>query len=214
MLAKFLLSCKHRPDACSGYLMDRLDQLCPMLSQLENQVGAEFAFLFKPFDLPENSYLLHQNEISTKIYILQTGIARIFLTEKDKDVNKGFFIPGDIIDVFSSSSSYKPSEYSIQLLTPASGWTIQWSDINRLKRDYSLVTDIVSIVTGCYMKHIQEREDRLLMLTAKEHYLFIKNKYRCILEDKRISKEHIASYLGIKPGSLSRILAELEEEGL
>jgi CRP-like cAMP-binding protein len=212
MLAKFLLDCKHRPDACSGYLVEYIDRLYPLLIQLEHQVGPLFYDLFTPFDLPENSYLLHQNEVSNKIIILKTGIARIYFTEKDKEVNKGFFIPGDIVDVYSSSSSYIPSDYSIQLLTPATGWTVQWNAINWLKKDYLLVGDIVNIVTAAYIKHIQAREDRLLMLTAKEHYLFLKANYPHLINNKMINKEHIASYLGIKPGSLSRILAELDDD--
>lgn len=49
-------------------------------------------------------------------------------------------------------------------------------------------------------------------LTAKERYLWFLDKYGPVAE--KVSQVEVASFLGIAPQSLSRIRAELEQEGV
>jgi hypothetical protein len=92
---------------------------------------------------------------------------------------------------------------NIQLLSNASGWYIAWDGMEKLKKNYRLVTEIEKKIVACYLSSIEMREQRLRSLSAPQHYQFLLDHYPNYI--KYLPVTFIASYLGISLGSLSRI---------
>lgn len=203
MLAAFLQKCQYRTDAQNGYLMNYLSIIIPYIVQLEHLAGDRFLNMLRPFSYSKGAFLLRENEVSTKLWILHTGVARSYINVGFKETTCHFFLPGEMIDKYNSSLFKEKSGVNIQLLSNATGWYINWHEIESLKKEYSVVSVIEQFISTCYLKLKEDRETRILSLSATKHYKFIVSNYSNHLDN--IDDRYIATYLGINPGSLSRI---------
>jgi CRP-like cAMP-binding protein len=208
MLPELLNQCRTNKNSCNSYLMTHIGQFILLFEQLEKTAGQDFTSLFKPFSYQKGVFLLREGEISSRIWILEEGIARLYSCHKGEEITGGFFFPGEFIDSYSSSTFREVSNVNIQLLTNARGWYIAWDEMEKLKNNYRVVSEIEKKIVVCYLLNIEMREQRLRCLSAPQHYQFLLDHYPNYIQYLPVT--FIASYLGISLGSLSRIRREVQ----
>lgn len=93
-------------------------------------------------------------------------------------------------------------------------------DCTCIKFPYSLVREMISLdqqfkndIERLYFDEVERLENRtknLLLLSAEERYIFFCKEYPNL--QKRLPLKYIASYIGIKAGSMSRIRKKLKNQ--
>ncbi|MCI5056199.1 MAG: Crp/Fnr family transcriptional regulator [Flavobacteriales bacterium] len=144
-----------------------------------------------------------------RLYFIEKGIVRLYVeeTEVTPEVNIGFGYQNSIITSFSAFVSNEPSKLSIQALTDC--------EVNQISKPilFHLIDsnkDISnwyrSIVEKTLAGHIN-RQIELLTLSPKQRYeVFLKRSGNLV---NSIPIKHIASYLKMKPETLSRIRKQI-----
>mgnify|MGYP005991528725 CR=1 FL=1 len=152
---------------------------------------------------PKHTILHEAGKICNDMYIIISGIARVFHYKEDKDITCHFSAEQETITTIDSFIQRKKSKYNIEALEDLEVLRISHSDLEnlfesnpkyeRLGRLFlqQIYMDLVERIDDLQLKTAQERYETLL---AKKPYLF-----------QRVPSKHIASFLSITPETLSRI---------
>ncbi len=144
------------------------------------------------------------NSVDQFIYIKQ-GLVRIFyLDHEGNEFTKSFQTDGDILGPYAEIIQSIPSEVNIECLEEVEAISIPYEFLLKAyERDPAWLKLGLKILE----KYFIEKEQRVLeflKLSAAQRYEKFTQQYAHL--SHRIPKYHLASYLGIKPESLSRIL--------
>jgi CRP-like cAMP-binding protein len=153
--------------------------------------------------LSKKEFLIKEGDVCDFIAVVIKGTLRSFLTNDKDELNNDFYLEGDIASAYTSFLTAAPTNCNIQALDK-----VTLLMISRHQFDYLMNADIIWLKLGkyisdTYFKKKCKRETSFLKLTAKERYESVLKTYPHI--EQRVSQYHIASFLGIKPESLSRI---------
>ncbi|EHJ00381.1 putative transcriptional regulator, Crp/Fnr family [Clostridium sp. DL-VIII] len=149
-------------------------------------------------EIPSSLYYVHQG-IMRGYYIDSLGndVTKCFASEREFACSEGLRKPGE------ASFSVESLEESICVIIPYS------SIIEGVKKG----TEMTAIINKYSQKALADAERHtrgLLTKSALDRYIEFKSEYS-VIED-RISQAHIASYIGIRASSLSRIKRSMKIE--
>lgn len=138
-------------------------------------------------------------------YFCITGLFRLFYTLEDgKEFIKSFSLSNEFVTSYGAMISGEPSYFSIQALEDSAVIEIPYAVLQELSdRSHEWERFVRKSVEQLYLKK-EERERELLFLSAAERLEAFRKKYPDL--ELRIPQYQIASYLGISPVSLSRII--------
>ena len=168
----------------------------------------KFINLFKEIKLSKNETLIQKNEISSKIHLIKSGVARSFFTnENGKEFTRNLFNPVTTIGSLNSILKGEPSNFTYDCLTDCVFLQGDFKKFEALtKTDLELAFLFNKILEEIIFKFI-DRINELSTLNATDLYLKLKKEIPDI--DNLIPQFHIASYLNITPVQLSRIRKKL-----
>ncbi|MCT4643224.1 MAG: Crp/Fnr family transcriptional regulator [Bacteriovoracaceae bacterium] len=143
--------------------------------------------------------------------VVSKGLFRIYLIDSEGEERTFSFISekGFILDFFLSWEE-SSSMVSVQALEDSELYTInidQFKQVMALSSSWSRIYK--EVLLRNYMRKTK-REIEFVLYNAKDRLKkCLKNPY---LDMNRIPKTYLASYLGIAPPSLSRLLRDIKEE--
>ena len=159
--------------------------------------------LFKPHALSKGDYFLKTGEVNKYIGFIKKGLVRYFVFKNEEESTFEFTKEGEFIADYQSFNHNTPSLQNIQAIEDCELLIINYTDVQRIfnttkngnllgrlileHRFDVMVNQLLSI----YMQNQQDRYKR-----------FVSN-YSDLAQ--RIPQYLIASYVGVKPQSLSRI---------
>lgn len=160
----------------------------------------------------KGAFLLKENEICQHIFFVEKGLLKFYSIDEERGYKRIIqFAPEDWLVVDRASVFYnKPSKFFIEAIEPTEAVAItakfidKASEINDSFRSYN------EQLLQNHIRHLQNRIDLLLGASAEEKYLDFIQLYPDLIQ--RIPQWMIASYLGIKPESLSRVRKELAQK--
>ena len=147
---------------------------------------------------------INAGEVPQKIAFVGSGLFRyVHSNNRGDEFTKGIIAENFFLSSYSAMILGKPSFFSIEALENSQLLEIKWSDFNRLKDNdvFWLKFLLKFIEMGFIIKEKRERD--LLLLDAETRYKNFLTEFPGM--DQRIKQGIIASYLGIKPETLSRI---------
>jgi len=152
--------------------------------------------------------ILHFTSVVCKnIYFIESGIIRYYQMNDGKEVTGGFFFAGDWYNDLFSFFSNSNTKQTAQALEDSTLLFISKQDLDKLYEELPKTERFGRIIAEQTLIELRKKMDDLTLLNAKDRYLnLIKNSPKII---KKIPQHYIASYLGIKPESLSRIRKNL-----
>lgn len=134
---------------------------------------------------------------------LESGVLRSFILKEGNEFNIDFYLPTSFVSSYTSFLTQTPSNGYIQALSNSVIYIISLSNYNRLLKTNSEWYKFGKYISDSLFMKKCKRETSLLMDSAIDRYKFLLNLYPQI--EQLVPQYHIASYLGIKPESLSRI---------
>ncbi|MDR2221382.1 MAG: Crp/Fnr family transcriptional regulator [Flavobacteriaceae bacterium] len=160
---------------------------------------------YKPRDI-----LFHQGDTVTKVIVIAEGITKCFITEENgKEYIPEFLGAGEIIGEIEYLGK-KPILCSIEALSNVKAYIIPLSVFQQLiQSDLKFNTTLLEI-EALRVYHTSARASFQQLYTveyALENLLALQEK-----EQISITKEDMASYLGITTRTLNRVLKKMHEE--
>jgi CRP-like cAMP-binding protein len=153
--------------------------------------------------LDKKEYLLKADKVCQFIGFVEEGVLRSYREKDGEEYISDFYVSGSFVTSYRSFLRKEPSVGAIQALN---GTKVQL--LSRTNYDLLLSESPVWYKFGKYIADdlfIKKciKETSLLMDSALERYQLLLKTYTGI--EQYVSQYHIASYLGIKPESLSRL---------
>lgn len=163
---------------------------------------------FKPVFVPKDTLLESEGTVHQFHNFIVSGFMRNFFRDEDDkemttDINGGprFFTS------YHSFIHQTPSNENLHCITDCTLLRINRKDNEIITLTGDTSQQYVGKILEHYLESSRQRIIELNTLTAKERYLKLLDTHPGILQYVPIN--HIASFLGINPGSLSRIRQEI-----
>jgi CRP-like cAMP-binding protein len=152
----------------------------------------------------KGTILLHQGEVPDKCYFVLEGCLRLYgVDKKGNETTFNFFTEEQSVTIFNQHTPDKVSPYSLSCLEDC---TLIVGDLSTEQEAY----DMHPVLEELTRKMIEEdlgamRDDfsSFISSTPEERYQNLMEKRPDLIN--RVPQYQLASYLGIKPESLSRI---------
>lgn len=180
-------------------LLQSLNQI----TNLEPEEEALFQKAFKPYFLKKNDYFLQTTEVNSKLGFLCKGLVRYFVFRNDEEATLEFTKEGEFVADYGSFITKQPSIQNIQALENCEFLVIDYNELQKLYK----VSKNANLLGRIIIEH------RFIIMVnhlLTVHQYSPEDRYRYFLEHykdlvQRIPQYLIASYVGVKPQSLSRI---------
>ncbi|WP_300675250.1 Crp/Fnr family transcriptional regulator [Soonwooa sp.] len=171
---------------------DELDLFCSKLTE------AKF---------PKKSLILEKGKVEKYLSFIEKGIVRFNIPKLDYDFTFGFAFENSFVSAYDSFITQTPSTYNIQAISDCTLWQISYKDLSEIY-EHTRIGERIGrkIAEAIYLKKVK-REISLLEDTAKKRYLDLLKEQPELVQ--KIPLKYLASYIGIRPQSLSRIRKEI-----
>jgi CRP-like cAMP-binding protein len=173
------------------------------ITELDEQEVDLIKSSFKPFFLAKGSFFLRAGEVNKHVGFLNEGLVRYFVYKDDEESTFEFTKEGEFIADYQSFNNNTVSIQNIQAIEDCEMLIINYPNVQTIfntTKNGNLIGRLlvehrfdvmVNQLLAVYMQNHEERYKRFV-----EHYSDL---------NQRIPQYLIASYVGIKPPSLSRI---------
>lgn len=163
----------------------------------------EFMLHSKTISLTRKEFLIREGTICRFIGFVQSGVLRSFFEKDEKEYISDFYFPNSVVTAYTSFLTQTPVKGSIQALEQASVCYISHQQFNQLLQCSSEWFRLGKYISDFLFIKKCKKETALLKDSAIERFHLLLETYPDI--EQQVSQYNIASYLGIKPESLSRI---------
>ena len=170
---------------------------------LEEVYYNEFFKLLKEVKLKKREYLLRENSVCKFMGFVVEGSLRSYIQKDGDEFNVEFYLPNYFISAYTSFITQTPANGNIQALENTSIYTISHTDFQNLLNKSTGWYKLGKFISDELFIRKCKRQTSLLMDQAADRYQLLLETYPKI--EQHVSQYHIASYLGIRPESLSRI---------
>ncbi len=153
--------------------------------------------------LSKKEFLIKEGKVCSFIGFLETGVLRSYILTEGNEFNIDFYMPGSFVSAYTSFLTQTPSAGDIQALSESVIYILNLSDYSKLLKLNSEYYKLGKYISDSLFIKKCKRESSLLMDSASDRYKFLLSIYPHI--EQLVPQYHIASYLGIKAESLSRI---------
>jgi len=151
----------------------------------------------------KNDFLISEGTVCNFLGIIISGSMRSFVRNEKQEFNNDFYFVNDFVSAYNSFLTRRPNACNIQALSDTEIYFLNYDQLNSLIDEDLEWLKLGKYVSDLFYIRKCERETSFLKHLATERLaIFLKN-YPGI--EQKVSQYHIASYLGIKPETLSRI---------
>ncbi|MFD2933835.1 Crp/Fnr family transcriptional regulator [Spirosoma flavum] len=155
------------------------------------------------YQLVKGDLILQPGQVCKHIYFLEAGLLRSFYLRDGDERNVAFTLENGFVTDLKSLRSGQASELSIQVLEASTLFSIPKADLLDLyRRSHQLEAFGRRLLESL----LEQQEDYAAWFTrysARERYDRLVNKQPDLVQ--RVSLGHLASFLGIRRETLSRI---------
>jgi len=166
------------------------------------EVWENFVNLCDRVEFKKNEVIKQANQTEKYAYFILSGACGVFLWKKNNFVCLDIVLENDFFADHLSLISGKPSLLETVALEKTSALRISKSNVYSLRKSVFGTNLFLIGAENAFVEKQQQQID-LLTKTAEQRYHELLKKQPQIVQ--RIANKHIASYLGIRTESLSRI---------
>lgn len=180
------------------------------LFNIKDEVVEKITETFKPFDLKANDVLLDQNTISTKTYFLEKGYVRSYLLNEDnEEITTNIYAAPCFVNDFLSFFRQQPTKEIYQVVTDCTFWE---TGLENVQYNFHNIPEFREFSRLLFVLNYHDIHDRLIEMASQKALTRYSNLMK---KDPNIFQyvplKIIASYLGIKDSSLSRIRRDINK---
>ncbi|WP_338839769.1 Crp/Fnr family transcriptional regulator [Flavobacterium ginsenosidimutans] len=186
-------------------------QLLQLIAQTVEISGRERDLCTQYFDrvvCSKNSILEESGRIPKYLYFVESGFVRLFhYNNKGDEVTTHINCPPGFITSYSNFITQTISDENLECITDCVLLRIAKADLDLLMRQSPGFRDFSILVFQQSLAYNEKRSKDLAALTAEQRYLKLIDERPEVLHN--VPMQHIASFLGMNPKSLSRIRKQI-----
>jgi CRP-like cAMP-binding protein len=158
--------------------------------------------------IKKKANLLVQGDVCKNIYFLTEGFFRMYYIDLEgNEINVRFTQEDNFMVDFQSFLTQKPSHYYWQAMEDSEVLAFAFKDVQRLYASSSSWQKFGRLMAERVYLQLNERVEMLQFMSPEERYSYLLETRPELFN--QISQFQMASYLGIKPESLSRLRKRL-----
>ena len=173
--------------------------------KLNDEEWADFEKCILKVNIAKNEQLLKQGKHCNFIAFIQEGSFRFYFDKEGEVKITAFFFQGDFVSNYRSFLTGKPSDHYIEAMQDALVYKINLQELKMLYDKHKNVERLGRLIAENLYLSVANRLDSFLFQTPAERYKNLIEKNSRLIQE--IPQYMIASYLGVKPETLSRIRA-------
>jgi len=166
---------------------------------------------FVPVQLENKKQFVHEGQVSRNLYFVDSGATHTFIIDKKGETHtvqfgfEGYWV-GDMYSFFSGNAAV----FNLETLEPTTLFVMKHADFEKACEKIPKFEMFFRIlVQNGYLSSLQ-RIARSFSEDAEQRYLMLIKNHPDL--PQRVPQYLVASYLGIKPQSLSRIRQKLTKK--
>ena len=157
---------------------------------------------------PKNRIIEEEGKIPRYLYFVVAGFVRLFhYNENGDEITTHINCPPGFITSYSSFVQQTKSAENVECITECELLRITKKDLDILTQKSAALKDFSIGVFQQSIAYNENRSKELATLTAEQRYKKLIENYPEILHN--VPVQYIASFLGMKPESLSRIRRQM-----
>jgi CRP-like cAMP-binding protein len=171
--------------------------------QLSDLEWADYEACLKQVEILKKNNLLEVGKNCDFVAFILDGAFRFYNLVDGEENEIGFFFTNDFVSNYRSFLTNTPSEHYIQALKNSTVLIFSKKDLNMLYEKHKNMERLGRIIAENLFLEVVRRLDSFQYATPEERYQALVNRNSKLLQE--IPQYMLASYLGIKPETLSRI---------
>ena len=191
----------------SHLLLEKFHQIIN-LSQQEEQL---LLSLFTRIDLGKYNHFLTAHQTSRHVGLVEQGLLRYYMVEDGEEITYSFAKEGDFVSNYESFLSEQLSDKYIQALEDCVIWTIKKEALEQLYTGIREGERFGRLAIESVFVQILMQFSSLYRDDPETRYLKFTERHQDI--QQRVPQYIVASYVGVKPPSLSRIRKRISQDG-
>lgn len=159
-------------------------------------------------EFKKGTVLIKENQVPTVSYFVVTGLVRKFrMDDSGNEYTIEFYAEQE--DVFSPFSSFdpQPSKYSLECLEDSTLSVVTYEKQKEMYRRFPRFERMCRKSTEQNLQAYQEKFANYISWSPEQRYIDLLTNRADLID--RVPQFQLASYLGVKPESLSRIRKRL-----
>ena len=157
----------------------------------------------------KGSYLLRQGAVSKECFFNVQGLVRQYETIDGEEKTTDFYTEGDAIVAFESGAKNIPCTFSWVCEEETTVVIGRLDKIDDAYAQHPKLEKMSALFINQEFGKYQNLNSMLITLSPEQRYLHMQEKQPELIS--RVPQYHLASYLGIKPETLSRIRKRIAE---
>jgi CRP-like cAMP-binding protein len=179
--------------------------------QLNTDEQAYFIDKLQLVKLKRKEFIVTAGQVCKYVYFVNKGCLCYFYLVESEEVTGLFFFENGWYTDYASFLTGKPSTQFVQALEPAELVSLSKADLNDLYTNVPKFEKLGHFLAENAFLGVRNRNEMLTQLSPEQRYLKLMAERPKVFE--RIAQHYIASYLGIRPQSLSRIRKRIASDG-
>lgn len=167
----------------------------------------KFASIGKVINCSKGEILKRPHEIEKHFYLILSGSGSIHLWSKNNFKCVDLVYEFDFFGDYMSYMTQQPSLLETITIEDSELFQIPYHNFQKMLNESEIGNNISKVISDFAFISKQQQQIDLLTKTASERYLQLKIQIPNLLE--RTPKKYIASFLGITPQSMSRIIKDI-----
>jgi len=151
----------------------------------------------------KGTVLLREGEINSDSFYILTGCVRQYCLIDGEEKTINFYTEEQTVISTSTTSGRKPSKYFLECIEDTTLTTTTPEQLKEIYRRFPRFQELCRIITEEELLEYHDMFAKFLTSTPQERYLNLVKTRPDLLN--RVPQYQLASYLGVKPESLSRI---------
>ena len=158
----------------------------------------------------KGEFIVRQGQVENYMSAIAKGCVRLFIVRNEEEICYEFVFENEFANSYASFLSREPSRLFLQAIEDVTLVSIHHDNLQGLYSGSAIGERIGRLITEANYIYREERELMLLTHTPEEMYLDLLSHYPDYIN--RIPQKYLASYLNMKPESLSRIKRRIYED--
>ena len=188
----------------AGLIMyDTIIKALTSLVEFNEEELFHFLKLLKRRTLNKNEFILEAGDICKSMVVINSGGLRYFTINDKGEQSYWFAFEGEWLGDYESFLTRQPSSHFIQAIEATEIFALSYEDMQQLYASGARFERFGRLIAENLFIKAERSRNELTSLPAEQRYLNLIKNHPNI--HKRVPVQHIATYLGIQPQSLSRI---------
>lgn len=186
--------------------MDKEEQVINFLKkvgQFDEDELKDFILRSKVLLIKKGDTIVKEGQLCHSIYFIHSGLISLFLLKDGEEHVKDFSLSGKFITAYTSMSTGQPSQIFLRAEQDCELSVWDASYFKELIRQNQQWTMFAFRIAEYLFYRKEKREISMLLHSAEERYQNMLREFPSL--PQQVPQYLLASYLGIKPQSLSRI---------